>query len=243
MRGPLTPYTALVPHLVRVLPRVSMALGAGPALTVCVLPLALSTQLEPGDAALLLRVAAVLCVVPVAFALDDPAANTTATVPYPPAVRRLLRLVLLCAPLAMIWTACGFLLKLAMHPDDRVALPIAGLAPEAAALGAAAILLSALGLRITDGVRGSTLAAPGSVLLPLVLVLSPAREQLFAVPYGDTWASSRWAWASALAVAAGVAAVLLRQPRLTRHHRSSLTHTAPGPSPSPSGDPHEAIRP
>ncbi|TXS41105.1 hypothetical protein EAO75_40530 [Streptomyces sp. uw30] len=222
MRGPLTLHTALVPHLVRVLPRVTMALGAGPALAVCALPSALSTHPEPGNAALLLRVAAVLCVVPVAFALDDPAATTTAALPYPLAVRRLLRLALLCVPLAVIWTTCGFLLTAAMNPDDRVALPLAGLSLEAAGLAATTVLLSVVGLRLSDGGRGSTLAAPGSVLLPLVLALSPARERLFPVPYGTSWDASRWAWASALAVAAGLTALLLREHRPTSPCRDQL---------------------
>ncbi|MER7379379.1 hypothetical protein [Streptomyces lanatus] len=192
-----------------------MALGTATPLAVAVLPLALSTHLAPGDAALLLRVAAVLCVFPVAFALDDPAADTTATVPFPATVRRLLRLALVCVPSAMTWTTCALLLRAAMHPYDRIALPLPGLALEAAALATATILLSALGLRRSGGERGSALAAPGSVLLPLALALSPAREQLFAVPYGESWHASRWLWASALTVAAGLTAVLLQErPRL-----------------------------
>ncbi|MCZ4607804.1 hypothetical protein O3S80_29430 [Streptomyces sp. Lzd4kr] len=242
MRRPLTLYTALVLHLLRVVPRVPMALGAGPAVAACFLPLALSARLEPGDATLLLRVAAVLCVLPAAFALDDPAANTTATLPFPSTVRRLLRLALVCAPLAVLWTACAFLLKAAMHPVDRVALPLPGLSLEAAALAAAMLLLAVLGLRLSSGVRGSTLAAPGGVLLPLVLALSPARPELFAVPYGESWDSSRWVWASALAVATGLTAVLLRERRPTTR-RPNGTTTPTGPIPTPSGDPHEAIRP
>jgi hypothetical protein len=221
---------------------VPMALGGGPALVVAVLPLALSTRLEAGDAALLLRVAAVLCTLPVAFALDDPAAGLTATLPLPLAVRRLQRLALVCTPLAVVWTACAFMLRAAMHPEDRVALPVAGLSLEAAALGAATVLLSVLGLRLSGGERGSALAAPGSVLLLLVLVLSPARTELFAVPYGESWDTSRWAWATVLAVAAGMTAVLLRGQRLTRH-RSFGAHTSSGSIPSTSGDPHDALRP
>ncbi|MFE9022041.1 hypothetical protein ACFYNL_26260 [Streptomyces sp. NPDC007808] len=241
MRDALTLHTAVVPHLLRVVPRMPLALGAGPALAICALPLVLSTGLQPSDAALLLRISAVLCVVPAAFALDDPAATTTAALPFPQAVRRSLRLALLCVPLAVIWTACGLLLKAAMNPDDRVALPLAELCLEALALGAATILLAVLGLRLSGGERGSTLAAPGSVLLPLVLVLSPGRERLFAVPHSASWDASRWVWASALVVTAAITAVLLREQRPTGQHRHSAGHDAPDSSLS--GDPHEAIRP
>ncbi|MFG2132793.1 hypothetical protein ACGFNV_34045 [Streptomyces sp. NPDC048751] len=226
MRNPLTLHTALLPHLLRLVPRAPMALGGGTAFLLCALPLAVSTHLEPGDAALLLRLAAVLCTAAAAFALDDPAARTTATQPLPLEVRRSLRLALTLAPLAAIWTAGGILLRAALNPDDRVALPLAGLSLEAAALGAATILLTALGLRLSRGERGSTLAAPGGVLLPLLLVLSPARSQLFAVPPAESWTSSRWVWATALTVAVGTAAVLLRErPLGTR--RASAAHTAP----------------
>ncbi|QNP72253.1 hypothetical protein IAG44_24445 [Streptomyces roseirectus] len=213
MRHALTLPTAIGPHLLRLAPRLPLALGAGPALVVAVLPLALAAHPGQGDAALLLRVTTVLCALPVAFALDDPAANTTAALPFPPALRRALRLALACAPMAVTWTACAFLLRAALHPYDRAALPLPGLALEAAGLTAAAVALVGLGLRLTGGERGSTLAAPGSTLLLLVLTLSPARAELFAVPYGESWTSSRWTWAAGLALGAGLAAALLREGR------------------------------
>ncbi|RNG18170.1 hypothetical protein [Streptomyces botrytidirepellens] len=243
MRGQLTLIRALVPHLLRTLPRTPMVLGSALAVVVCSLPLAVSTHPAPGDAALLLRVAAVLCTVPAAFALDDPAARTTAVLPVSLAARRVLRLTLTLAPLAVAWTVCGFLLRPALRPDERVAWSVPGLALEAAALGAATVMVAALGLRLSAAGRGSLLAAPSSVLLPLVLTLTPARSVLFAAPYAEGWDSSRRGWAVALVTTAGVTAVLLREGRPTTR-RSSTRHTRPGsPQPAPSGESREAIHP
>lgn len=244
MRSSLTLRSAAVPHLLRLLPRLPMLLGGSLALVLCALPLILSTHPAPGDAALLLRVAAVMCTVPTAFALDDPAARTTATLPFPLVIRRLLRLTLTLAPLAVLWLACGFLLLAALQPGDRIALPLAGLALEAAALGTATIMLAALGLRLSAGERGSTLAAPGSVLLPLVLVLTPARAELFVVPLAEGWASSRWVWGLALTVTAGATAALLREHRPVRRRLPHSTSPSPESTPSaPSGEPREPIHP
>jgi hypothetical protein len=243
VRGRLTLISALVPHLLRTLPRTPMVLGSALAVVACSLPLVVSAHPAPGDAALLLRVAAVLCTVPAAFALDDPAARTTAVLPMSLAVRRVLRLTLTLAPLAVAWTACGFLLRAALHPDERVAWSVPGLALEAAALGAATVMLAALGLRISAVGRGSLLAAPGSVLLPLVLTLTPARAVLFAVPYAEGWESSRWGWAAVLVTSTSVTAALLREHRPTSR-RSSTRPTRPGSAQSaPSGESREAIHP
>ncbi|MET8982011.1 hypothetical protein ABZX85_41100 [Streptomyces sp. NPDC004539] len=200
-------------HLIRLAPTTPMALAAGPALALAAVPSALSLHLQPVVAALLLRVVTTLCVLPVAFALDDPGARTTAVLPFPVTPRRLLRLVPVCVPLAAAWTVCALLLRAAVPSDDRAALPLAGLCLEAAALGSAAVLLAALGLRLTGGERGSALAAPGSVLLPLALLLGPARPWLFAVPHGEFWEASRRGWASALIALTVLAAVFLGERR------------------------------
>ncbi|MCM2388920.1 hypothetical protein [Streptomyces albipurpureus] len=242
MRSPLILQTALLPYLFRMAPHLPVAVGGGTALVVCALPLILAKSLELGEATLLLRMASVLCAVPLALALDDPAHRTTATLPFSLTVRRLLRLALALLPLATIWAVCGALLSAVLNPGNLVGLPLAGLSLEAATLAVVAVLLSALGLRLSKGERGSTVAAPGSVLLPLFLVLSPARSDLFATPYTQAWASSRWIWAVLLAAAASSAAALLRERRLTTQ-RVSATRHAPHPTPSPSGDHHEAKHP
>ncbi|MEX3101394.1 hypothetical protein [Streptomyces sp. ST1015] len=211
MRHRLTPH--LVPYLLRLAPRLPLALCAGAALAVAALPPALSLRLEPGIAALLLRMTAVLCALPVAFALDDPGARITATLPYPVVLRRLLRLVPVCAAVAVTWAVCAVLLRGAAYPDG---LPLAGFFLETAVLVSGAVLLAALGLRVTGGERGSAFAAPGSVLLLLVLALSPARPQLFAPPYGEAWDASRRVWASALVVLVALSGVLLREGRGSR---------------------------
>nr|WP_112475224.1 hypothetical protein [Streptomyces sp. ST1020] len=211
MRHRLTPH--LVPYLLRLAPRLPLALCAGAALAVAALPPALSLRLEPGIAALLLRMTAVLCALPVAFALDDPGARITATLPYPVVLRRLLRLVPVCAAVAVTWAVCAVLLRGAAYPDG---LPLAGFFLETAVLVSGAVLLAALGLRVTGGERGSAFAAPGSVLLLLVLALSPARPQLFAPPYGEAWDASRRVWASAVVVLVALSGVLLREGRGSR---------------------------
>ncbi|WP_050371119.1 hypothetical protein [Streptomyces acidiscabies] len=215
MRHRLTPHLVLhlVPHLLRLAPRLPLALCAGAALAVAALPSALSLHLEPGVAALLLRLTAALCALPVAFALDDPGARITATLPYPVALRRLLRLVPVCAAVAVTWTVCAVLLRGAAYPDG---LPLPGFFLETAVLASAVMLLAALGLRITGGERGSALAAPGSVLLLIVLALSPARPRLFALPYGESWDASRRVWTFALVALVVLSGVLLRE----RFHRT-----------------------
>ncbi|MER5495262.1 hypothetical protein [Streptomyces sp. NPDC002490] len=168
-----------------------------------------------------------MCAVPLAFALDDPAAGTTATLPFPRTLRRLLRLALVLVPLAALWTGCGLLLGHALDPAAGPGL-VAGLSPEAGALAAVTVLSAAFGLRLGGGERGSPPALPCAVLLAPALALSPVGAGAFAVPDGASWAASRWLWTLALVVTAGAAGALLGEQR----PRRGVTH-GKGPAGNP----------
>ncbi|MGW1147814.1 hypothetical protein ACWD6I_22805 [Streptomyces sp. NPDC002454] len=215
MRGTLTLCAALVPHLLRAAPRTPLACAAVLTLATGALPLLLGARFGPEEAASALRWAAVVCAVPLAFALDDPAAGTTATLPFPRTLRRLLRLALVLVPLAVLWTGCGLLLGHALGPAAGPGL-VAGLSPEAGALAAVTVLSAAFGLRLGGGERGSPPALPCAVLLAPALALSPVGARAFAVPDGASWAASRWLWTLALVVTAGAAGALLGEQRPRR---------------------------
>ena len=175
VRISLSPRIAVLPHLLRLTPALQMSVLGGLALVLCAVPFTLSLHPLPADAATLLRVAAVPCTIAVAFALDDPAARITATVPLPLLWRRLLRLTLTLAPLAAVWTVCGLLLRAARNP------------PSASDCRCRAWQLRPRRWRwarpcwprpdsAPAGERSSGLAAPAGVLLPLILVVTPFRS-------------------------------------------------------------------
>jgi hypothetical protein len=172
----------LIRPLLRTLPLAPLAAAGACGLLV--------VHLE-GDLLLRLRAAAVALCLGAAFALDDPAAQTTAAAPTPLLFRRLLRLALVLTFVAVLWAS------LIAYADDA---PRA-LALELAAMLAFGLAASALAFRFAPDGRGGL--AGGSALLVFLAAAGlalPDRWTLFASAPGDPgWTTSHGRWALVLA--------------------------------------------
>lgn len=207
----------LVPYVLRS-SRTTPLLAAGAiGLLLVGVPAAVSGGLRLSDAVLLIRAGAVLLAVGAAFVLDDSAAATTEVTPVPRWLPRTLRAGVAVVSAAVIWAGVLVLGARAVGPDERDLLPWAGLTLEAAGLLAVVLALAALGVRLTAGTGGGTLAAPGAVLVVLLAALAPLPEGLqpFAQPLSKAWDSSRGVWAVLLVVAALAVVALIREPSVT----------------------------
>jgi hypothetical protein len=191
---------ALLPPTLRALPwRAFTACGAL-GLGLVAVPLMASLEVGPGMLVGLLRVAALCGALAVAFALDDPARETTAAVPVPRARRQALRAVLVLAPLCAWWAAVLAVAR-ALSPG----LPLAAVSLEAAGLWALALCMAGAALRFTGA------AEPGAAVAGVVLAVFvaaqviPLRHYAPFVPPGD----SRWREAHRLWAVVGGAAVVI----------------------------------
>lgn len=183
----------LVRSLLRTVPLVPLAAAAACG--------ALALSLE-GDVVFLLRLAAVALCTGAAFALDDPAAVTTASTPTPLLFRRLLRVALMAPLVVAIWA----LLLAYAGESVRTALTL-----ELAAMLAVTLAVAALATpHMADG-RGGLAAGPALLALMAVAALAvPGRWTLLAKAGDPRWAAShvRWGFVLALAVGAVVYASL-----------------------------------
>jgi hypothetical protein len=159
----------------------------------------------PGELVTALRMAAVLLGVGVAFALDDPAAPTTAATPTPLVLRWALRAALPLPPVAVLW-AVAFAIA------DRPGLPVPALTLELVTVLALAHVLSAATQLLTGAPAGGGAAA--GLLLGLAaasLVIDPLRGPW--VPYGEaTWNRVHALWLLTLLGVLLVLALLSRGP-------------------------------
>ncbi|MET9356797.1 ABC transporter [Streptomyces sp. NPDC006617] len=189
----------LVGALWRTLPWRALAAAGALGLLVAGAPLATGAEPAPWQTLLLLRGAALIGALGLAFLLDDPARHLTVPVPTPRLVRQVLR-VALVAPLAVLWwTAVLLLTPSASRP------PVGGVTLEAVAVGALALAAAALAVRLSDEARPGPFVA-ASLLLTAVLVplLAPEDWALFVQADDPRWpvAHERWAvLAAAVAVA------------------------------------------
>ncbi|GHD96723.1 ABC transporter [Streptomyces naganishii] len=179
------------------------------------LPVAAARPLSggTGDTALglsLLRLAALVAGVGLAFLLDDPARRTTEAVPVRRPVRAGLRLALVAPPLAAWWTAALLLLPAGSRPPSgAVSLEAAGIAGTALALAAASVRLRA------EPCPG-TGAARGLLALTAAVLLLPDRWSPLVSLQDANWTAAHGWWAAILVVAALVWAVCVPEP-LTGH--------------------------
>ncbi|MHC0432300.1 hypothetical protein ACX6XY_19250 [Streptomyces sp. O3] len=200
----------VLPSLVRPELRAARTLpllcGAVCAVVVAAVPLVSSTRPGVEAAAVLLRVSAVFGVIGLAFLFDDPAARSTTVAPVTCRARRAIRLAAGFLVLTGGWGVAASLTRTAM--SDRQSLPIAALAQETSTLALLTVLLALLGLRVTGGQSGSTLAAPGLAVLLAVLLALPQDAALFVSPTDAGWhdAVARWRF---LGIGAGVGCCLL----------------------------------
>ncbi|MGK3944772.1 ABC transporter [Streptomyces caeruleatus] len=197
----------LVVAVARTVPWRAVGAGAVVGLLVAGLPRLLS---GPPDAWLglnVLRAAALVLALGLAFLLDDPARRLTAPVPTRRWVRTGLR-VALVVPVAALWWAAA----LALVPEEARP-PLGAVTLEAATTAALALAAAALAVRCTDEPEPGPSVAAGVLTLALLApLLLPARWDLF-VPLGaPDWEAAHLRWAVVLAGALLLGAACAPEP-------------------------------
>ncbi|MFF5473233.1 ABC transporter [Streptomyces achromogenes] len=184
-------------------------LGAAGAVGLLIPGLPRLSGAEPTDwvTLLLLRAAALVLALGLAFVLDDPARLGTTPVPTGRAVRTALR-VALVAPLAALWWTAVLLLAPGAHRP-----PAGDVTLEAGAACTLALALAGLAVRHSDdpypGRPAATVLLAAALLAPL---LPPDGWPLF-VPVGDPrWDTAHDHWAWLLAAAGAIWLLTLREP-------------------------------
>ncbi|MEU6353510.1 ABC transporter [Streptomyces sp. NPDC047072] len=163
----------------------------------------------------LLRAAALVFALGLAFLLDDPARHTTAPVPARRWVRAGLRVGLVLPVAALWWTAV-----LALVPE-QARPPVGAVTLEAAAVAALALAGAAVTLRFTDEPEPGPSVAAGLLTVAVVApLLTPARWSLLVAPGDPRWEASHTRWAWLLAAAALVWAACEPEPLQRRALRN-----------------------
>ncbi|MGN5635607.1 hypothetical protein [Streptomyces sp. AC154] len=200
--------TVLFRSSLRAMPKTPLALGGLVGLLTTAAPALLHAGLGLPDVAMLSRVAAVAVALGAGFVLDDPAARTTVAVPVSRMTQRGVRAVPALVLAMAMWVVAAAAARTTLPQDTRPLFPWGGLAAEAAALVALSLALAAVGLRFTEGERGSLVAAPGILLLVITLVLLPDGAALFLPPGHTSWATVHRVWAGLLPAALAGGALL-----------------------------------
>ncbi|MFA3876750.1 ABC transporter [Streptomyces sp. MMCC 100] len=183
----------------RTLPWRALAAAGTLGLLVAAVPLATGAEPAPWQTLLLLRGAALIGALGLAFLLDDPARHLTAPVPTPRLLRQALRVALVAPLAALWWTTVLLLTPSASRP------PAGGVTLEALTVGALALAVAALAVRLTDEARPGPYVA-ASLLLTAVLapLLAPEGWALFVQAGDPRWSAGHDRWA-VLAVAVALA--------------------------------------
>ncbi|MFF2851965.1 hypothetical protein ACFVT5_37370 [Streptomyces sp. NPDC058001] len=194
---------AVLPHEFRAARTGPLYVAGAAALVIAGAPAAFSVRLEAGAGIALMRIATVLGVAGLAFLLDDPAAHSTEVNPVPRWMRHLARAAAGLAVLLPVWGVCATALAHAV-PGGADVLPLMDLAAEGGTLTLVCYAFILLGLRLSAGVTGSVLAAPGLIILVVVLVSLPDTATFYADPAGPGWEAAvrRWRWLALAALAA-----------------------------------------
>ncbi|MFJ8044094.1 hypothetical protein ACIRBX_26690 [Kitasatospora sp. NPDC096147] len=217
--GALRQAAALAGPALRLAPRLPLLLGALVGLVTAGVPLVGGIDLGLPDAALLTRVGAVTVALGAGFALDDPAARSTVSVPVSRLMVRLVRVLPVLVVCALVWLSVALLARATVEPSARALFPWGGLALEAAAVVTWVLALAALGLRFTDGEHGAQTALPGLLLLVVTAVLLPEQAALFLPPGHPDWAGTHRIWA--LLVVLGLPACAMPVGRWRLRRRSA----------------------
>ncbi|MDQ0600735.1 fluoroquinolone transport system permease protein [Streptomyces canus] len=139
----------------------------------------------------LLRATALAFALGLAFLLDDPARETTASVPTTRPLRQALRVAMVAPFLALAWTVAMLLVPGEIRP------PVGDVTLEAAATSVLALAAAAVAVRFNEASEpGQAVAAAvltSAVVLPLAL---PGRWAMFVAVRDERWAASheRWVW-------------------------------------------------
>lgn len=162
-----------------------------------------------------LRLAAVLLSAGAAFALDDPAASTLAASPTSLLARQALRLGVLLATLAALWTALVVVASVLAGVAPS-ALPVGAATLEAFAMLAFALAVTAAASRTADG-RGGVAGSSALLLVMLAALIGqqqwPAYLTMFPFdPSDPAWASARARWVALLVGAVVVLAAASSDP-------------------------------
>ncbi|MGW1211319.1 ABC transporter [Streptomyces sp. NPDC002499] len=162
----------------------------------------------------LLRTAALVLALGLAFVLDDPARHTTAAVPVRRPVRAGLRLALVAPVLASWWTAALLLVPSSVRP------PVGDITLEAGAAFALALAGATAAIRFTDQAEpGQAVAAGLLVLAILTPLLLPESWALFVAVEDKRWAAAHDRWAVLLTGAAVVWGLCM--PERIKHRSAS----------------------
>ncbi|WP_449349062.1 ABC transporter [Streptomyces shaanxiensis] len=150
----------------------------------------------------LLRAAALVFSLGLAFLLDDPARQLTTPVPTRRWTRTGLRIALVAPVAAVWWTAALLLVPAPARP------PLGPVTLEAGTTAALALAAAAAAVRFTDEPEPGPSVAAGLLTLALLApALIPSRWDLFVPPEDPSWTAAhvRWAVVLTAAVLAGVA--------------------------------------
>ncbi|WP_406008159.1 ABC transporter [Streptomyces sp. NBC_00637] len=212
---------SLVPPVWRGLPWRALTTAGGLGLL-----LAGTTRLpgHPPDAELgrlVLRLTALTGALGLAFLLDDPARNTTATTPVGRPLRTLLRLAVI-APLPALWWAAALLLTPA---PTRPALGPATL--EAAGMAGAALALATIAVRCTQAAEVGRGAAIWLGSAAAVAVLVPNRWGLLGTSQDPYWAATQARWAVMLAATVVLSVLWTPEPLRGRPRRPGSGRVGP----------------
>lgn len=177
--------------------------GAGAAgLALVATPAIAGVELAATDLTNLLRIAAVIAAVGVAFIHDDPAIRTTVAVPVPALLTHVVRGLVGLVPVAVWWAVAVLVTTRATKGTAGGDVPVWGLTVEAAATVAVALSLASVRVRsVEDGSAGATVG-PAVLLLAAVATGMPDSWRLYAPPSDPAWGDTRHRWAVILIVAA-----------------------------------------
>ncbi|MFD8424328.1 ABC transporter [Streptomyces sp. NPDC059668] len=199
---------ALLRPVWRTLPRGPLAACGGLGLLLAGIPRLLPGRPDPWLCLNLLRGAALVLAVGLAFLLDDPARHTTAPVPARRPLRSGLRMALV-APAAALWWAVALLLV-----PEPARPPAGALTLEAAAIAATALAAASAAVRFTDRAEPGPGVATGLLVTAMTVptLLLPERWSLVVSVNDPHWDAAHERWAVVLAVAALICAVCCTEP-------------------------------
>ncbi|KUN80261.1 ABC transporter [Streptomyces griseoruber] len=190
----------------RTLPRRALTIAGAVGLL-----LAASTRLPDhapgaGPGLFVLRLTALSGALGLAFLLDDPARNTSATTPVARPLRTVLRLAMALPLTALWWTTALLLVPSPTRP------PLLPVTLQAAATTAAALALATVAVRFTDSPEVGRSTAICLLTGAAVAVLTPNRWGLLATPADPWWEPTQLRWAAVLGVTLAVCALWTPEP-------------------------------
>lgn len=185
------------------------AMAAGTAIVA--VPAALTVTLSPDNLTVLLRLGMACAAVGLAFLFDDPAKPSTTTAPVPAWHGIAVRTAAAGVAMAGWWAAAVSITLAGAQGGTGDRLPLAGLALEAAALGAVAVAVAVIAWRLTPRGVVSPTAAPAVLVVLAALVFVPSHLVMFGSVASPDWdaAHRRLAVLLACCLAAALAAALL----------------------------------